>query len=207
MIASGSEDGNIRIKTFTGGGFKVLVTKEGNGVMAMAFSPHATYIASVYIEASGNVKLWDVNTGELKHTLHHGYYVYCVSISSCGHWIATGCDKMVWLWSLSSSDTSQGWSCNKIVREFYGVVASMAWRPNTPEFVTGCRDGSTRMWRLQKKSRGWSVQVVWNVASSCLVATDAILSHAVGLSPIDQQLLKQRGAIDESFSSPSIPSS
>ncbi|KAG0290078.1 hypothetical protein BGZ97_006272, partial [Linnemannia gamsii] len=44
----------------------------------------------------------------------------------------------------------------------------------------------------------WAVYLVWGSGAAGLVADDALIVNAVGLSMVTRQFLKQRGALDES---------
>ncbi|KAF9923938.1 hypothetical protein FBU30_006008 [Linnemannia zychae] len=71
------------------------------------------------------------------------------------------------------------------------MVDSIAWKPNSLEFTTGCYDGSVRVWKLVETLDGWSVQQICGTGNSVLAASGASLSKAIGLSPVNRQLLEQ----------------
>ncbi|KAF9905209.1 hypothetical protein EC991_001912 [Linnemannia zychae] len=80
---------------------------------------------------------------------------------------------------------------------------SVAWNPAvTLEFVTGCGDGSLRVWRIGSHDYNdggdVSVQMLWGNDVGLLCASNLTLKGAVGLSPLNQKLLLQRGAIGDS---------
>jgi len=82
---------------------------------------------------------------------------------------------------------------------FLEDVVTISWRSRTPEFATGCEDGSTRAWRLQQnESEEVSMQTVWSAGQPVFAATDAVIIDTVGASAVNRQLLLQRGATDGS---------
>ncbi|KAF9102300.1 hypothetical protein BGX29_004740 [Mortierella sp. GBA35] len=90
------------------------------------------------------------------------------------------------------------WSCAYILRDFFGSVHRLAWKPlKSLEFVTVSNDNSVRMWRLAEDEQGIvRVSQVWGTRTGGIVASGAIIRDVVGLSKINQDLLIQRGATD-----------
>ncbi|KAK3830891.1 MAG: hypothetical protein JOS17DRAFT_817286 [Linnemannia elongata] len=82
---------------------------------------------------------------------------------------------------------------------FLEPVTNVAWNPVVPmEFVTGSEDGSVRVWRISRADSGdVLVHLHWGSHSGQLWATDLTFERAVGLSPISQRLLVQRGVVEE----------
>jgi hypothetical protein len=68
------------------------------------------------------------------------------------------------------------------------------------EFASGCRDGSVRVWRIltggEGDGEGASIRMLWGYNVGCLAASDSMIKDAIGLSPTNQKLLVQRGAIN-----------
>ncbi|KAF9150782.1 hypothetical protein BG015_007404 [Linnemannia schmuckeri] len=170
-------------------------------VLAVTYSPLGQQIA---LCADRYVKLRDEQTGGRQHRLKHDGFVQYAAYSSCGRWIAVGCNNAVWIWSCTLDQT---WKCRKILPCFFSTIKDIAWRPGMREFVTGCRDGSIHVWKLENESSELSVRMVWSTGRPGFVATDAVIADTIGLSPINREFLRQRGANDESPPSPSLSSS
>ncbi|KAG0203795.1 hypothetical protein BGX33_008902 [Mortierella sp. NVP41] len=113
--------------------------------------------------------------------------------SSCGEWPATSGYQNACIWrSTSSEGGSQEWYRRIAIEEFSGAEVSVAWKPKTLELVTGCEDGSVRVWRILTESDGFSAQLVWSDGYSVIVATNVNVVDAAGLSDTNWRLLKQR---------------
>ncbi|KAF9079062.1 hypothetical protein BGX23_005193, partial [Mortierella sp. AD031] len=102
----------------------------------------------------------------------------------------------LWRATASSDGDDQKWSQIIRVQGFFGRVTSVAWRPNSLELVTGCNDGSLRVWRVVDGLDEFSAQMVWAAGYDVLAAFGTNVVDAVGLSAVNRLLLKQRGAID-----------
>lgn len=214
-VAAGGEDGSIRIwdpATTSGEAVLELIGHEGS-VSAVVYAPVGQHqIASCGIDKT--ICLWDALTGRLQTILRgHTGSLSCLSYSSCGGWLAVGAmNGVVYLWrhqqqqqpaESASASASSSWSSTPLViRAFHGVVASIAWNPQSRsahnlEFVTGCEDHSVRVWRVEEKevSNGAAVRMIWGSSSGRLVAGDANIQGAIGLAQVDMNLLLQRGAI------------
>lgn len=98
-------------------------------------------------------------------------------------------------------DETQDWKRVVVIRDFLGGVRSIAWRPSELELVTGSGPGCVQAWGLVDGSDGiFSARLVWSSGYTAFAVTDAILVDTVGLNVMNQRLLKQRGARDESLS-------
>jgi len=106
-IASGSDDGTVKIWDAALG--EVKQTREGHGsqVTSVSFSPDGRYIASGSGDCS--VKIWDAASGEVKQTLEgHDHLVRSVAFSPDGRYIASGSDdQTVKIWDAASGEVKQ----------------------------------------------------------------------------------------------------
>ncbi|KAF9095257.1 hypothetical protein BGX23_000773 [Mortierella sp. AD031] len=200
QVVSGSEDGTVQVwDVETGGEPRVLVDGKSQKISDVAFSPDGLQVASKRGKCDC-VELWGEKCGSLQHTLQHDSWIKQFAFSSCGRWIVAACGREVWVWKSVPSEipaaaTTDEWSRMLAVRGFIKAVESIAWRPYSWEFVTGCEDGSVRVWKLCVETSDLSVQLVWSAGYTVLVASDAVIANTTGLSAINQQLLEQRGAI------------
>ncbi|KAG0293528.1 hypothetical protein BGZ97_005318 [Linnemannia gamsii] len=132
----------------------------------------------------------------------HGTSVDAVAYSPCGKWILASGDDKVRVWRLRTGEVSS-WSCVAVVGGCSKRISRLAWKPAVAlEFVTGCDDGSIRVWRIMSHEDAdggdVSVQMLWGNNVGLLCTSKLIFRGAIGLSPMNQRLLVQRGAIDGS---------
>ncbi|KAF9924800.1 hypothetical protein FBU30_005292 [Linnemannia zychae] len=154
------------------------------------FSPINLQVAILHYHKH-TINIWDPLGTKLQCTLKHDGRVFNLAWSYCEQWIAVGCAKSVWLWN-RMSDMSLNWTCAVVIRNFHGFIHSIDWKPNELTLVTGCNDGSVRVWKLVNLLNVWSAQLIWGAGNGVLAAADAIFSKVIGLSPIHQKLLEQR---------------
>jgi WD40 repeat protein len=191
-LVSSSTDATIRVWDVRTVESRVINSAGYLAIEAVTYSPNGQQIAGIVYK---DVRLWDEQTGELQHTLTHERPVTCMAFSSCGQWLTTGGDRSICLWFLDPNEVPQQWRWLLVLDSLQRVV-TIAWRPNTVDFVTGFQDGSTRTWRLQSESDELSIQMLWSAGPAIFNAVDAVISGTVGLSAINRQLLLQRGAIE-----------
>lgn len=199
-------------------------TNGGINIRDVAFAPNDREIATCHWEEE--VLIWDVSTGKVLHTLKHDFDVGCLKYSSCGEWLATSGHQTVSLWKSTSSSSPEmstslrsGEGCREkwaqaiTIKGFAGKVREVAWKSGTLELVTGCEDGSVRVWNIVNAAGAgelkdtaaddgegegvFSARLVWSSGYPVLMANKALLVDAVGLGDVERLLLKQRGALDE----------
>ncbi|KAF9915362.1 hypothetical protein FBU30_002048 [Linnemannia zychae] len=138
------------------------------------------------------ISIWDQTSIEPCHVLKHDNPVNNFVWSYCEQWIAAHSKNLVYFWNKSPGKSNE-WTCAVVVRDFYEVICSIDWKPNTLELVTTCEDGSIRVWRLMETLGEWSARLIWNAGKSVLIASGAHITDAIDLSPVNHQLLEQRG--------------
>jgi WD40 repeat protein len=89
LVASGSQDGSIRLWDFFSGQEFHCWENPGVPVEAVAFSPDGQYLASGGRDRA--LRLWQVHNGELCATLfRHRDHLTCLAFSPDGQWLASG---------------------------------------------------------------------------------------------------------------------
>ncbi|KAF9151492.1 hypothetical protein BG015_006591 [Linnemannia schmuckeri] len=155
----------------------------------------------------GSIYLWDVGQSEDKEVVDkldgHQDVIRSISYSPCGQWIASGSDdRTVRLGHKQQQQAHEppSWSCVSTIRGFYGCISEIVWNPLVPmEFVTQCEDQSIRIWKLSSDDGRTVVRMQWGTNLRLLYAEGLVLKDATGLSPMNQKLLVQRGAVDGSL--------
>lgn len=131
-------------------GLKLLtsITAHEKPIGRIAWSPDGNKLASP--SADTTIKLWDVNTGRLKHTLSgHSSRVICVSWSPMDQYLASGSDdQTARIWDTNSGELIQ------TIKLRNSSVASLAWSPNGSMLALGFNDSTVLLWR----NRGGATQ-------------------------------------------------
>ncbi|KAK3809361.1 MAG: hypothetical protein J3Q66DRAFT_405374 [Benniella sp.] len=192
QIATGSDDSTVRLwDAHTGECCKIL-KGHTNWVREVVYSPQGDQLVSASDDKT--IRLWDILTGECSLTLvGHSNPVWGVAYSANGKLLASGStDKSVRLWDASSGE------CRAVVENFPAEVNCVSWSTSSDSnyLVTGCADGSVLKWQVLKEDQ-YRVQLQWSASNGGLTVTDASLQGVRGLTALNKQLLKQRGAIGE----------
>jgi WD40 repeat protein len=154
LLASGSQDGTVRLWEANTG--RLLATLEGHtsGVWAVALSADGRLLASG--SADRTVRLWEANTGRLLATLEgHTSGVWAVALSADGRLLASGsADRTVRLWEASTGRllaTLQGHA---------GPVHGVALSADGRLLASGSEDGMVRLWEASFAPLGTAEQGV-----------------------------------------------
>jgi hypothetical protein len=143
MVASGGDDGDIRLRDARTGQQIARFTSDNEGVWSMAFSPDGTVLAIG--EAEGTVRVWDVAKGEERTLLDDDIgLVLAVGFDSHGDVLAAGAtDGAVRLWHSRAGDRA-------LPAEDHGGVQSAAFSPDDAILAVGEADGTVRVWDVGK---------------------------------------------------------
>jgi len=159
LLASGSDDGSVKIWDTTTG--KEVKTLDGHEkvVGALAFSPDGTLLAS---GGSEGVKIWDVATGQEKVVLNdsEGAFGGHVTFSPDGKVLAAGAPLEVGVW-----DAATG----KKLATIKGEHADSPWNHGRPTFSADGKilvlgsgtfdgvEGSVHLWNWAENKSGGSL--------------------------------------------------
>jgi len=215
-IASASYDGSVRVWDTETGTCRHNLTDHREWVNVALYSPQGDLIASASDDKT--VMLWDVETGKCRQVLGgHTDSVTGLAFSLKGDLLASGSsDKTVRIWDVQTG------KCVSVIQGFLDSIWVLAWTPIPQTFchatrgnhreletegkcpvtretrlVTGCRDGSVRVWQLIEEHGEWRVLLYWSSPNSALIVSDVVIQGVKGLSPLNMNLLKQRGARGE----------
>ena len=192
-LISGSWDETIGVSYVEAGICLLLLTGHTESVMDVAHSPSENQVASASDDKT--VRLWDIDSGDCLHVLSgHTDQVVKVKYAPKGDLIASGSvDKTVRLWHTASGQ------CRAVIQDFHDRITDMVWDPtsDTHRLVTSCDDGSLRMWQVAENGDQCQVHLRWNSKSGVLALSDVSIQDVKGLSALNRQFLKQRGAVGE----------
>jgi WD40 repeat protein len=166
------------------------------GKRQWAFSPNDQQIAIGTKE--GGIYLWDLQSEVPCSKLGEHKGLVCFAYSPCGQWIALGgSSKVVEIWRRREFSEAESWSKVHSISALFDFILKLAWNPVVPmEFVIGTWNGSIQVWRISIDNDGnITDKMVWGPRRGILYAEGAIFTKAVGLCPIYQKLLVQRGAL------------
>ncbi|KAK3809355.1 MAG: WD40-repeat-containing domain protein [Benniella sp.] len=190
QIATGSQDHTVRIWDVDTEECCKILKGHTNWVREVVYSPQGDQLASA--SDGKTIRLWDIQTGKCSLTLTgHTNQAWGVVYSANGKLLASGSlDKTVRLWDVSSGE------CRAVVENFPAEVNCVFWCTSSDPnyFVTGCYDGSVLKWQVLEEDQ-CRVQLQWSASNGGLTITGASVQGARGLTALNKQLLKQRGAI------------
>ena len=139
-VASGSEDGTVRIWDLESGESRSL---EGHRsfVTSVAYSPDGRSVASGSYD--GTVRIWDPESGESRPLEDPGSWVRSVAYSPDGRSVARGSsDGTVRIWDLESGES-------RPLERHGDWVTSVAYSPDGGSLASGSYDGTVRIWDLE----------------------------------------------------------
>jgi len=193
-IATGGKDQRVRIWDIETGECCRILIGHTRWVRDVVYSPQGDQLASASNDTT--IRLWSVQTGECRLILTgHANQVWGAAYSANGTLLASGSsDKTVRLWDVSSGE------CRAVVEYFPDSVWCVSWSVSSKAnyLVTGCNDGSVLKWEvIEEEEKKCRVQLQWSATNGALTMTGASIHGTRGLSALNKQLLKQRGAIGE----------
>ncbi|KAK3823347.1 MAG: hypothetical protein J3Q66DRAFT_437724 [Benniella sp.] len=193
QVASCSMDKTARIWNAGSGECLQILIGHTNWVRDVAFSPHGDQLASAGYDKT--IRLWSVAEQESRFILKgHDDRVRSIAFSYRGDLLASGSwDKTVRLWDVVSGE------CRSVIRNMPSVINSVAWSTtfDASFLVTGSGDGSVLKWKVVREGASCIVYFDWSVTNGTLAVTGACIEGVRGLTGVNKQLLRQRGAIGE----------
>ena len=115
-----------------------------DGILGMAaFTPDGSRVISTPNQRSGQLKIWNTNTGALMHTLRgHRAHVTSMNFMDAGRTlISTSADHTIRLWSVETGEPLG------MLRGHNEEVRAGIMHPDGKTFVSGSFDGEILVWR------------------------------------------------------------
>jgi WD40 repeat protein len=193
QIAAGGKDCTVWLWNIESGTCHTTLKGHEGVVRDAAYSPQGNQLASVSDDTT--VRLWDVESGEQLFILvGHSHPVLCVAYSQKDDLLASGSvDKTVRIWNSVSGQ------CRTVVQNFQDAIKAVAWKSmsNGNYLVTGCHDGSVLKWQVIEETDQCRAQLQWSATNGTLTVAGASIQDVDGLTQLNKELLKQRGAVGE----------
>jgi len=141
---SGDTDGMVRIWDITSGRELGRLDGHGGEVHSVAVAPDDRILLAGY--GDGTIRLWDLETAQVIRTLNgHTGAVEGLAISPHGL-LAVSCggstDNAILVWDMTTG---------RVLRRLKGhtkTVFAVAFSPDGQRIVSGCEDGTARVWEL-----------------------------------------------------------
>ncbi|KAG0303741.1 hypothetical protein BGZ99_002583, partial [Dissophora globulifera] len=140
------------------------------------------------------VRLWDAQTGVPGLILiGHTGYVKSVTYFPGGYLIASGdSSETVRLWDADSGQ------CLMVVDDARGVLSKNAWSATLNGIFFAAGSGnSVYVWKVIQEEDHYKTQLHWRSTHSELSLSKSSIQNVKGLSRVNIQLLKQRGAVGD----------
>ncbi|KAF9359489.1 hypothetical protein BGX34_008331 [Mortierella sp. NVP85] len=161
-------------------------------IMAIAFSPQGEEVASA--GADMGVLVWNVTTGRCRLRLSgHLSGIMSVAYSRKGDLLASGgLDTTVRLWDVASGQ------CRGVI-EGPRPISSVTWNTtgDADYVISGCAFGSVLKWQVTKEGESCHTSLGWAATTGMLIVEGISINGVQGLSPLNHQLLKQRGVVGQ----------
>jgi WD40 repeat protein len=175
-LASASADGTIKLWDLAATPERATFTGHSGGVCSVAWSRDGKALASANsaFGKSGEVKLWDVATGQVRSLKGHKG-VTCVAWSGDGKTLASGGGEFkrgeVKLWDVATGEE------RPTLRGHNSPVTWVGWSEDGKTLASASRDGTIKLWDVAKgqvlvslegNNRSFVVSVAWSRDSKTL---------------------------------------
>ncbi len=135
LLASGGNDGRVRVWDLAGGRTRHLLKGHGKCVWSVAFSPDGLTLASGSFD--GTIALWDADSGARRNQLEgHSRTMSFVTFSPDGREVAAGDGEgAVQFWDVSTGERVRRWE-----KVHEGMVRCVAYSPDGKLVASGGQD-------------------------------------------------------------------
>ncbi len=144
----------VRLIEPASGHARATLTGHSELVRALAFTPDGNRLAAAGGEPAreGEIKIWDVGTGNLIRTLHgHKDCIYSIAISPDGKWLASSSyDKMIMVWNLETGEP-------RTFKDHIDAVFAVAFSPDGKWLASGAADRTVKVWDVLTGQRFYTL--------------------------------------------------
>lgn len=168
LLASGSEDGKIRLWDLNTKKVRRTIPGHPSAVRSIAFSKDGKKLATGGMD--GSARVWDVSKGTLVKAFRekHKEHVYSVAFSQSAQTLATGlANGTIQIWEVDSG---------KLLRNLTGhseAIYSLAYSPDGKTVASSSGDKTIKLWSVRKEEYGkllhtftGHTDLIWSIAFS-----------------------------------------
>ncbi len=143
-LISTSDDASIKIWSVDTGKL-VVRTQDSCGVKSLSSHPYEPLFATGNMD--GQIKVWDLNSGEQIFTLKgHTDWIRALKFSPCGKFLISGSsDCMIMVWDIQER------ICISILKGHTDWIDSVTFGKSHNIFASGSFDGTIRLWDINKR--------------------------------------------------------
>jgi len=193
QVAATSNDSTIRVWDVGTGQCHHILIGHNAGVWSVAYSPRGNQIASGGND--GSVRIWDIEARTCLWTFSdHRDRVNKIVYSSRGDLVVSASnDQSMRVWDVASGQ------CRVVIQDFQDSVYDIAWigSYDLGYLVAGGGNGEVGMWQVWVGEDRCDVSLKWRTTKAEFDLRHATIQGVQGLSPLNEKLLKQRGAVGE----------
>jgi len=192
QVASASHDTTVRVWDVGTGECRRIFKGHRGAAVTVVYSPRGDHITTY--DWYGSVKAWDIESGDCLWTCtsesgNTGRIVYLCG----GDLVSARLGESLQVWGATSGQ------CQAVIEDFQDSLSCYTWceASDGNYLVTGRTDGVVGAWQLRHSEDHYDSPLRWMAGKGELDVTGAIIQDVHGLSHLNEQLLRQRGAVGE----------
>jgi WD40 repeat protein/serine/threonine protein kinase/Flp pilus assembly protein TadD len=196
-LASGSDDRTVKVWDPISGEERATLYGHTGPVFAVAFGRENTLVsAGGYNDEPGEIKVWDISTGQAQTLRGHRGTIYSLAVSPDGRLLVTGgFDRTVKFWDLATGQEQ------RTLADQAGPVSSIAFRPDgkwvawSSGSAKDKRAGVITVWDRERQRPAWVLREEADQVRGIVFAPDGAYLAAATEKGGAVTTGKERGAI------------